>query len=431
MNNLTNREIQLINNITKRTKEVGLGTKLSEVISNMGKVNDTESGNILDSFSFTDWNDVAGASVEQSLEHVRPGTRHTLKQIVTAANTQGRMRRVYPQIDLTEMKQVDYKFYIPDLSKVQWISFAWATAADYNARVELKYYSPYYATDGSKMSLEEEWNHIKIPKEFFETKTTGVPDWNVALNHYIIVMPSTNDPCTVYWSEVGINRFKKDYASLCFDDGFVGVYNNIYPWLLEQGIPFNLFMPKHRINTSGYLTTENINEMVASGLMDVCNHSVNEPSNLHLASPETQTAEYMGCKNWIIESGWNKNGSADIFATPGSGRCWDMAMLNRLKSLGCFAARTNRNFIANAEEPGNPLSLAGYSLSYTTQLADVITYARCAKGGSLVIPYGHDPQPVANSGLQVPVSLIKNIVSNLKSMGYTFTTLANWSKTTL
>jgi peptidoglycan/xylan/chitin deacetylase (PgdA/CDA1 family) len=283
------------------------------------------------------------------------------------------------------------------------------------------------------MSLEEGWNHIRIPKEVYEVKSTGVTDWNSALNHYIIVMPAATgaDGAVVYWAEIGMNRIQKNYACLCFDDGFAGVYDNLHPWLVEQNIPANLFMPVHRVDTEGYLTTTKINNMANSGMWEICNHSINEPNNLNLATPETQIAEYTGCRDWIIANGWNRKGSAETFATPGAGLCWDTLMLNRLKDAGCKLIRTNRNFISNALPIANIYSIAGYSCSYTTALADVLTAAKAAKTGSLFVVYGHNPVVTASAGLEVSVALLKNIISSMKAMGYTFVKFMDWYETTL
>ncbi len=62
---------------------------------------------------------------------------------------------------------------------------------------------------------------------------------------------------------------------ITFDDGNSDNYHNAYPILKKFSIPATMFVPSAFIDKEGFLTAQNIKEMVSSGLVSVGSHTVN------------------------------------------------------------------------------------------------------------------------------------------------------------
>lgn len=111
--------------------------------------------------------------------------------------------------------------------------------------------------------------------------------------------------------DIAVDRLESGDASasvvLTFDDGFADVYDNAWPILKARGLPFTLYL------TSGYvggtmhwdgstakaagpgLSWQQLDEMVASGLCTVANHT-----HTH-ARPESLDVEELDTCNALIE----------------------------------------------------------------------------------------------------------------------------------
>lgn len=67
------------------------------------------------------------------------------------------------------------------------------------------------------------------------------------------------------------------FALVTFDDVPENVYYNAYPYLKQNQIPFVLFITTSFIGKSGYLSKEQIKEMLSSGLCTIGAHTINHP----------------------------------------------------------------------------------------------------------------------------------------------------------
>ena len=61
---------------------------------------------------------------------------------------------------------------------------------------------------------------------------------------------------------------------LTFDDAYEDVYTNVYPLLLKNKMPFAVFLTVELLDQQKYLKTEQVQEMLASGLCVVGAHTV-------------------------------------------------------------------------------------------------------------------------------------------------------------
>ena len=80
---------------------------------------------------------------------------------------------------------------------------------------------------------------------------------------------------------IDINQFKKliktklekNYLLLTIDDGFESFYLNAWPILKNRKIPFVLFLSTREIGKHGYMTWNQIKEILESDLVTIGNHS--------------------------------------------------------------------------------------------------------------------------------------------------------------
>lgn len=88
--------------------------------------------------------------------------------------------------------------------------------------------------------------------------------------------------------------------ALTFDDGYEDNYTTMFPILKEHGAKATVFLITDMLDTDGYLTTEQVKEMAASGYVRFGSHTVN---HYELASQKDETVEYQLSKSKeIIES---------------------------------------------------------------------------------------------------------------------------------
>jgi len=76
--------------------------------------------------------------------------------------------------------------------------------------------------------------------------------------------------------------------AITFDDGYLSIYENAFPLLVEFGFPFTLFVSTQPIddNQPGFMDWDQINEMVASGAL-IANHMVDHPYMLEPIAGES------------------------------------------------------------------------------------------------------------------------------------------------
>lgn len=97
-----------------------------------------------------------------------------------------------------------------------------------------------------------------------------------------------------------VEKPSERHIAVTFDDGLKDVYETAYPFLKERNIPFTVFIVTDFLDTEGYITTENLKELAADGLVTIGSHGVTH-KNLNNLSAEEQKAELTESKR-IIES---------------------------------------------------------------------------------------------------------------------------------
>lgn len=98
---------------------------------------------------------------------------------------------------------------------------------------------------------------------------------------------------TVFVNEIeDLSNYTKPVA-LTFDDCFVYFYNNAYPLLKKYNQKASIYIICNYVNGPNYLTTDQIKEMVDSGLVSVQTHTLShrELTSLSLEEMEKELVE--------------------------------------------------------------------------------------------------------------------------------------------
>ncbi len=102
---------------------------------------------------------------------------------------------------------------------------------------------------------------------------------------------------------------------LTFDDGYLDFYENAYSVLKSHNFKATVFIITQHLGGTGYLSWENLREMVSSGLISVGDHTLSHLSLLPLTEEKLKD-EIISAKNIIEE---NLGISVNLFAYPYGG----------------------------------------------------------------------------------------------------------------
>lgn len=69
--------------------------------------------------------------------------------------------------------------------------------------------------------------------------------------------------------------FPPKSVAITFDDGYENNYSNAFPVVKEYNIPITIFVAVSNIEKEGYLSWEQVKEMVESGLVSIGSHTFN------------------------------------------------------------------------------------------------------------------------------------------------------------
>lgn len=94
------------------------------------------------------------------------------------------------------------------------------------------------------------------------------------------------------------NNEATKFAVLSFDDVPEDMYQNAYPFLKSQSIPFTLFLANEYIGKRGYLSLEQIKELQQT---DLCTIGAHTKSHQMLRRSKNVHEEIAGCKEELEE----------------------------------------------------------------------------------------------------------------------------------
>jgi peptidoglycan/xylan/chitin deacetylase (PgdA/CDA1 family) len=162
----------------------------------------------------------------------------------------------------------------------------------------------------------------------------GTPSYNTSDATYpvakvsIVLTSASGQTPVVHLGGVVFQNFPTAGITISFDDGYTNAYSTAYPLLKSRGLKFAVNMATNRLNTTGNLTSAQIDEMVASGLFHIHSHSHTHPLDIWQTTPgETYGDWLITVAEWIqewevsqqciIAHGWPGH---RFFVTPGN-RC--------------------------------------------------------------------------------------------------------------
>lgn len=91
---------------------------------------------------------------------------------------------------------------------------------------------------------------------------------------------------------------EKNSVILTFDDGYEDNYTNLFPLLKKYNMKATIFIIAYKIDKPGYLTSSQIKEMAASGLVRFGSHTLDHPILTSLSNDDLH-AQFNGAQ-WII-----------------------------------------------------------------------------------------------------------------------------------
>lgn len=234
-------------------------------------------------------------------------------------------------------------------------------------------------------TLHEGWNRMLIGRD--QWTESGTPSWaNPMVRLRVRVNANASVAPVVYYDSMDYGEVSRPKAIISFDDGWDSQITEGYDYMRRFGMPGSLYLIKQRIDTSGYMTTAQVQTLFDAG-WDVMNHTVN---HLNMETQYTLQAEVegelAGCRDWIREKGWSRLNGENHVAYPNGG--YDSKVLAAMDALDMVTGRTIINR-SQANVIDHQYLLTRQSHAYTASQATYESYINRAisDGGSVEINY--------------------------------------------
>lgn len=120
------------------------------------------------------------------------------------------------------------------------------------------------------------YDYMQTTKDTFENQIVGLRNLGYKFITYEDLKKFKNN-------EIELN---KKSCILTFDDGYEGVYKNVFPIAKKYNIPFTAFIITKNMGNTGVFTWEEAKEMQDSGLVTIASHSIDHPEFTKLTTEE-------------------------------------------------------------------------------------------------------------------------------------------------
>ena len=120
------------------------------------------------------------------------------------------------------------------------------------------------------------YDYMQTTKDTFENQIVGLRNLGYKFITYEDLKKFKNN-------EIKLN---KKSCILTFDDGYKGVYKNVFPIAKKYNIPFTAFIITKNMGNTGVFTWEEAKEMQDSGLVTIASHSIDHPEFTKLTTEE-------------------------------------------------------------------------------------------------------------------------------------------------
>ena len=125
-------------------------------------------------------------------------------------------------------------------------------------------------------SSQIQYDYMQTTKDVFERQISGLLDFGYHFITYDDLQKFKNNEIKLY----------KKSCILTFDDGYKGVYENVYPIAKKYNIPFTMFIVTGNVGEEEYITWEQAKQMQESGLATIASHSLNHEDFRNLTTEE-------------------------------------------------------------------------------------------------------------------------------------------------
>jgi peptidoglycan/xylan/chitin deacetylase (PgdA/CDA1 family) len=231
--------------------------------------------------------------------------------------------------------------------------------------------------------LHEGWNRLQIGRS--QWTASGSPSWNstmvrlrVRLNAIIALVAVVNVDA-MYAG--GYNRPK---VVITYDDGFDTQYTQGYAYMKKYRMRGTLYLISDRIDTAGFLTTAQCQEMYDAG-WDMSNHTQSHANMSTLLTQAANEDEIAGCQSFLESHGWIRNGCHRHLAYP-FGAYTTAFTLPAVAAQNLLTARTVIDR-TQANEMDNYQLITRQAPIHTTLIATALSWVdrTIADGGVLIL----------------------------------------------
>ncbi|MDQ3816315.1 MAG: polysaccharide deacetylase family protein [Acidobacteriota bacterium] len=318
---------------------------------------------------FEDFESIVGWTVDAGSAASDATYFKTGSQSIKLTSTSGGAAYITKTIssDLSRAGRISLWVYLPSLAEVASVQIILASTTDFS-----KFFS--YSTT----ALHEGWNLLTVGRD--EWINTGGDAWeNTMVKLRVRVNANTSQVAVAYFDSLNTQGFNRPKCIITFDDGFAENYTQGYTYMRQYGMKGTAYIVKNYLNTTGYMTTSQVQEMYDYG-WDISNHTVDH-TDLSTLDQSQGYSKLSDNQDYLFSQGWTRRACHRHVAFPFGG--YNSGTLAALTSLNALTARPLIN-----RTQGNDLD--------NNQL---LTYRTIATATTLATAKSHIDRAIANGGV--------------------------------
>lgn len=222
----------------------------------------------------------------------------------------------------------------------------------------------YFTFAASATGITEGWNHLVAPKDAFSV--TGSPSWDSIARIEIKLKSSDDEKAVISLDDLRQSVEQIPKVLITFDDGLTSPYTYAYPYMNDRGLRATLYIAPIYIGDDGFLDTDELDIIYASGWA-MANHTWSHPDSPDYLTGLTRAQiddQINLAADWLIRSGYPRG--AYHMALPGGYYNSDV-----LASYAANGIKTGRCDLSqyNPVPAGNIYLLHSNNLGSDTSLA--------------------------------------------------------------
>ena len=309
-------------------------------------------------------------------------------------------------MNLSGGKSVSLWVYIVDATKVSDIGLYLYTGGTYKD----------YQWNANLVSG---WNHLKIPKGLmYHTGDFGATFTQMTVRMMLV---AGANPTNCYFDRVTVGMECIPKVLLSFDDGRAAFYSIVFPLLQARNMRCTVFIVQTLVGASGYMSLAQLQEMEATGLVDVANHTWSH-GDLSTLSYADQYTEINNMRNYLMVNGFNRG--KNVLAYPLGG--YNANTLTACADIGIQVARTTHNN-QQGQPAENTLTFNTIGFSSSSSLTTIMAQIALAiNQGDCLSLNGHNIVASGASGSDVTTAVLTTVLDYLIQRKVEVVTFAEW-----